>query len=128
MTKNKARSRFSISLVILFIVLSISSVLAQDRYWVGGTGSWNDTAHWSTTSGGPSGASVPTSANTVIFDAASFSALGTVNMSTGTCETAGIDFSTLDEEINIIPSSIVNIDVAGDYIGNDMVDFFNVFI
>jgi fibronectin-binding autotransporter adhesin len=40
-----------------------------DRYWVGGTGSWNSTAKWSTTSGGASGASVPTATDNAIFDA-----------------------------------------------------------
>jgi fibronectin-binding autotransporter adhesin len=40
-----------------------------DRYWVGGTGSWNSTAKWSTTSGGASGASVPTASDNAIFDA-----------------------------------------------------------
>ena len=30
-----------------------------DRYWVGGSGNWTDTAKWSTTSGGAGGASVP---------------------------------------------------------------------
>lgn len=39
-----------------------------DRYWVGGTGNWSDTARWSTGSGGSSGASVPTSADNVFFD------------------------------------------------------------
>ena len=40
-----------------------------DRYWVGGSGSWNSTSKWSTTSGGASGASVPTSVDNAIFDA-----------------------------------------------------------
>ena len=40
----------------------------MDRYWVGGTGNWNTTAHWSTTSGGSGGASIPTSSDNVIFD------------------------------------------------------------
>lgn len=41
-----------------------------DRYWVGGNGTWNNssTANWSTSSGGPSGASVPTTADDVFFD------------------------------------------------------------
>jgi len=44
-----------------------------DRYWVGGTGTWNgtNTTNWSTSSGGASGASVPTSADNVFFDNAS---------------------------------------------------------
>lgn len=44
-----------------------------NRYWVGGDGTWNstDTTHWSATSGGAGGASVPTSADSAYFDAAS---------------------------------------------------------
>lgn len=49
-----------------------------NRYWVaGGNGDWNDTSNWSTTSGGSSGASVPTSVDDVYFDENSGS--GTVN-------------------------------------------------
>ena len=42
-----------------------------DRYWVGGTGTWDgtSTANWSASSGGASGASVPTAADNVFFDA-----------------------------------------------------------
>jgi hypothetical protein len=44
-----------------------------DRYWVGGTGTWNTTSttNWSASSGGASGASVPTVADSVFFDQAS---------------------------------------------------------
>lgn len=42
-----------------------------DRYWVGGTGNWNDTANWSSSSGGPGGASVPTTGDNALFDQAS---------------------------------------------------------
>jgi fibronectin-binding autotransporter adhesin len=51
-----------------------------DRYWVGGTASWDGTAgtKWSATSGGPGGASVPTTADAVFF----------TNLSTGTCTIA----------------------------------------
>jgi len=51
-----------------------------DRYWVGGTASWDGTAgtKWATTSGGGGGASVPTSADDVFFS----------NLSTGTCTIA----------------------------------------
>ena len=41
------------------------------RYWVGGTGNWNDTARWSTSSGGGSGASLPRSTDDVVFDSLS---------------------------------------------------------
>jgi hypothetical protein len=51
-----------------------------DRYWVGGTASWDATAgtKWSATSGGAGGASVPTTADAVFF----------TNLSTGTCTIA----------------------------------------
>ena len=41
-----------------------------NRYWVGGSGTWNiaSTTNWSATSGGASGASVPTSSDNVIVD------------------------------------------------------------
>jgi hypothetical protein len=42
-----------------------------NRYWVLGTGSWSstNTANWSASSGGAGGASVPTAADNVFFDA-----------------------------------------------------------
>jgi len=41
-----------------------------NRYWVGGTASWDGTAgtKWATTSGGAGGAAIPTSADDVFFD------------------------------------------------------------
>jgi hypothetical protein len=53
-----------------------------DRYWVGGTASWDGTAgtKWATTSGGTGGASVPTSVDDVFFDASS---TGTCTIATG---------------------------------------------
>lgn len=43
-----------------------------NRYWVGGSGTWNSssTTNWSASSGGASGASVPTAADSVFFDQA----------------------------------------------------------
>lgn len=43
-----------------------------DHYWVGGSGNWGDTTHWSYTSGGPGGACLPTPFDDVYFDANSF--------------------------------------------------------
>lgn len=60
----------SVSLDNAYIdAVSIISHDAHDvRYWVGNSGNWSDTAHWSLESGGPSGASVPTTGETAIFD------------------------------------------------------------
>lgn len=47
-----------------------------DRFWIGNGGSYTDTAHWSTSSGGSGGASVPDHEDNVYFDANSFSSSG----------------------------------------------------
>jgi gliding motility-associated-like protein len=41
----------------------------NNLYWVGGTGDWNDPAHWSFSSGGAGGACIPTAGENVFFDA-----------------------------------------------------------
>ena len=52
-----------------------------DRYWVaGGTGNYNSTTNWSASSGGASGASVPTTADDVFFDANSGAVTATINV------------------------------------------------
>lgn len=64
------------------------------RYWVGGAGNWSSTTKWSATSGGASGASVPTSVDDVIFDANS-----------GGKFTATVDTAQTVNSITITPSS-----------------------
>ncbi|MDD5654880.1 MAG: hypothetical protein PHR91_04475, partial [Candidatus Omnitrophica bacterium] len=64
-----------------FIIFSCSSLAeAASRYWVGGDGSWSQTAHWSTSSGGGGGATVPGTADIAIFNR---------NSGTGTCTLVG---------------------------------------
>lgn len=76
-----------------------------DRYWVGGTGNWNDTNSWSTASGGGGGASVPTSADNAIFDAASDTGAGfivTVNVSSSCLD---FNASAVDQVMTLAGSS-----------------------
>ena len=78
-----------------------------NRYWVGGTGTWNTTSttNWSDASGGSSGFSVPTVADNVFFDQAGTYTVtmtgalaclditvsaGTVTFATGTSPTLNI--------------------------------------
>ncbi|MDD4907760.1 MAG: DUF2341 domain-containing protein [Candidatus Omnitrophica bacterium] len=64
-----------------FIIFSCSTLAeAASRYWVGGDGSWSQTAHWSTSSGGGGGATVPGTADIAIFNR---------NSGTGTCTLVG---------------------------------------
>ena len=81
-----------------------------DRYWRGGTGTWNtsSTTNWSATSNGAGGASVPTAADNVIFDQAGTYTVtmtgaltclditvssGTVTFATGTTPTLSVSGS-----------------------------------
>ena len=57
-----------------------------NRYWVGGSGSWNNASNtnWSATSGGAGGATAPTSADDVFFDSGSAAGNYTVTVVSGT--------------------------------------------
>lgn len=54
-----------------------------NRFWVAGSGNWSDTNHWSTTSGGATGASAPTSIDSAIFNTLSSATSYTVGLDTG---------------------------------------------
>ncbi|MGE0587498.1 MAG: T9SS type A sorting domain-containing protein [Cyclobacteriaceae bacterium] len=57
-------------IVFIFLIFITSGAFGQ-RYWVASaTGNWNNTANWSTTSGGAGGASVPGAADQVFFNGA----------------------------------------------------------
>ena len=54
---------------LLFLMLFLStSLFAQNKYWVNGSGNWSDPSHWAATSGGPGGAGVPGAEDNVILD------------------------------------------------------------
>ena len=65
------KTRFTILSVILLFALNTK---ATNYYWVGGTGNWSDySSHWATSSGGAIfHTQVPTAADNVFFDSASF--------------------------------------------------------
>ena len=60
----------TLSFLILIILGSVINAIGANRYWVGGTDSWDATPglKWSTISGGTGGAAVPTSTDDVFFD------------------------------------------------------------
>lgn len=71
-----------------------------NRYWVGGTGTWDgsSTANWSTTSGGASGASAPTSADAALIDANSGS--GVITTASGSAS-ASITLNNTNIELRL---------------------------
>ncbi|MGM0505301.1 MAG: SprB repeat-containing protein, partial [Bacteroidota bacterium] len=57
----------------VFLALAITkTAFSENRYWVNGSGNWNDPQQWSETPGGTPGASVPTKNDDVFFDHHSF--------------------------------------------------------
>jgi hypothetical protein len=64
----------------------------MDRYWVGNSGNWTDTAHWASSSGGSGGETVPTSGDNAIFDSNSITSSGQTITSNGGSAN-NIDFS-----------------------------------
>lgn len=67
-----------LSFFLCFLLAGIATASAQTLYWVNGSGSWNESSHWSLSSGGAGGAGVPTLANDVVFDKKSFTQPGAV--------------------------------------------------
>ena len=72
--------RFKIIIPIIFVLCILTSLLVMvtpvsadsvDLYWVGGSGDWASTSHWSTSNGGAGGHAIPTSTNNVFFDTGS---------------------------------------------------------
>lgn len=77
------------------------------RFWVGGAGTWDNstTTHWSATTGGAGGVSVPGTADSVTFDGASGGGVVTVaaainGSNTVVSLTAGLFTGTLDFSVN----------------------------
>jgi len=81
-----------------------------DRYWILGTGTWNatNTANWSATSGGAGGASVPTAADNVFFDANSNVGTGAFTVTMANSPRVCNDFtaSGLDGAMTLAGSAI----------------------
>jgi hypothetical protein len=81
-----------------------------DRYWVGGTGTWDgtNTANWSTSSGGATGASVPTATDNVFFDANSNVGTGAFTVTMATTPRVCNDFtaSGLDGTMTLAGTNI----------------------
>ena len=64
-------------------VILTAAPATRNLFWVGGTGNWSSTTKWSTSSGGASGAAIPTSADTVTFDSASNATAYTATIDAG---------------------------------------------
>lgn len=84
------------------------------RFWVGGSGTWDasDTTHWSESSGGSGGASVPTVEDDVVFDENSHSTNYTVTPTFGS-ELFCRDFTLTNPSSGTVTFQSVNLTIAG---------------
>ncbi len=122
--------------LLIFLVTQVS--FAADRFWVATTNSnWNNTANWSTTSGGSSGATAPGASDIAIFDGGGLGncaidvninvvGFNVVTGYTGTISQGSfimsIGFSGASFSVGAFQGSTANITVKGDLsIGNTAV-------
>ncbi|RYY20957.1 MAG: T9SS type A sorting domain-containing protein [Cytophagaceae bacterium] len=77
--------------------IAITAPLARTLYWVGGTGSWSDAAHWSLSSSGPGGECSPSLVDNVVLDANSATATGqklTIDLAAANCRSLDASAAT----------------------------------
>ncbi len=89
--RNILKASFLIMAVMFFSFAG--HAFAAERYWVGGTGTWDqaDTTHWSDTDNGTAGFSVPTASDNVHINNNSGS--GTITVATATAVMNDLDFT-----------------------------------
>jgi hypothetical protein len=97
---------------------TITSAAGSPRYWVGGSGDWNDSNHWSTTSGGAPGACIPIVSDNVFFDAASGFTAGskTVTVNTGNAYCRNLNWANATNAPIWNKSATWNMEIWGDSI------------
>lgn len=102
-------------LIACLLFLFNCCLSAANLYWVGGTGAWNDPAHWSGTSGGHGGAGVPGAGDDVFFDQHSFSAVRQTVMLTADGVCRSIDWSGIDRVVVFSSAPARKLSVYGSY-------------
>ena len=102
-------------LLLSLVLLLISSTYASNMYWIGGTGNWNDTKHWSLTSGGPSGTVIPAASDDVFFDQNSFSSDKQTVKVTADAVCRNIDWSTISKKAIFSAAKSRTLTVYGSY-------------
>jgi len=97
----------------LIAFFSLSLPIFSQKYWVAGEGNWSDVSHWSTTSGGLGGASLPTMKDDVIIDSNSGLNDGDSIIITSGAQAQNIGFSENIVPIIIVGDSSFNFYVSG---------------
>jgi len=102
-------------LFVLIFLVGINSILADNYYWVGGSGNWSDINHWATSSGGSVlHSQTPTPVDDVFFDANSFSTAGqiiTINQKNAVCNS--LDWSGVLNNPTLTGHDTTNLRIYG---------------
>ena len=99
----------------------INSSTGSARYWVGGSGDWNDASHWSLTPGGTGGACVPTVNDDVFFDAQSFTSGNSTVTTTGNIYAKNMDWTGATNSPIFNESEIFGFEIWGNLVMNPAV-------
>jgi hypothetical protein len=95
-------------------VIFTATPAPRTLYWVGGTGNWSSTTKWSTSSGGGSGAAIPTSLDAVNFDALSNATAYTATIDAGVTRARCASFTMAGPLVgNVTFSGLVGIAFHG---------------
>jgi len=104
-----------------FLFSICGNAQAAKLYWVGGSGNFNDPAHWSYESGGLGGAKTPGSADDVFFDDNSFTGPSVINF-IGNAEVHDLTFTKYAGKVTFMGLQNETIVVGGDFILNSYID------
>ncbi len=115
--KHSVKQQFMRKYFFFLIMLSFPfSVLAEDYFWVGGSGNWSDLNHWATISGGSVlHAQIPTPDDDVLFDNNSFTETGqivTINQKNAVCR--NLDWTGTTGNPELIGHDTTSLRIYGD--------------
>lgn len=97
-----------------------TTVNAQ-KYWVGGSGVWNDTNHWSSTDGGENGVNPPGKDENAFFTNKSGFNQGDIISIDSVAFVSNLDFSYLDKQVTIEGPESSHLMITGNVVFNGKV-------
>jgi alpha-tubulin suppressor-like RCC1 family protein len=117
----RSRVKMKNGIFVLFLSLFFfRDSFAANRFWVGGTGNWSAISHWSLTTGGAGGASVPVAADNAIFDnnsgLASVANIVTMDVAV---QVTNFDFSAVPTAFTLA-SALASIEIQGSLRSNGL--------
>ena len=103
-------------LLLVFFIFLTNPIMADDYYWVGGSGNWSDINHWAVSSGGSVlHSQTPTPNDDVFFDVNSFNNTGqiiTINQKNAVCK--NLNWSGVSNNPKLAGHNTTNLRIYGD--------------